>query len=83
VLTLGSKPDILRKPYGSEVKMTVTATFRYEAVRFSPIHAEQYPFQVVATSEAFPFFGVVELTLEEAQDLHKSLGMMIKGVVDG
>jgi len=67
--------------------MVVTANYRYDAVRFSPVHSENYPFQIISSAQPLrenPLFQVVtEMTVEEAVDLHHSLGVMILGVKNG
>lgn len=63
--------------------MEATANYRYEAVRFSPTHSENYPFQIVSSLvplvDQLLFQMVTDLTLEEAKDLHYSLGVMLRG----
>lgn len=64
--------------------MTVTAIFRYDAVRYSPIRSEEHPFQILSSNtEVWPFMVAVELTVTQAIDLYDSLGVMISGVEHG
>jgi hypothetical protein len=69
-------------PYGSEVKMDALAKYRYDALRYMPIRNELYPIQVLGSTlrTDVPQTAIVELSLEEAKDLHTSLGEMIKNV---
>jgi len=64
--------------------MDTTATYRYDAVRFAPLHDEFRPFQVLGSTfrSDVPQYAVVELTLDEAIDLHEALGRMIPGVAN-
>jgi len=55
--------------------MDATASFRYTAVRYAPWDSADQPFQVVGDSPKQ--VGVIQLTLEEAKDLHNALGLLI------
>jgi hypothetical protein len=58
--------------------MSVPPNYRYDAVRYSPILSERYPFQLVASSLSLSYpVVVVDFTIEEAKDLHNSLGVML------
>jgi hypothetical protein len=62
--------------------MDALAHYRYDAVRYAPYHSAAYPFQVVGGSKQRDISqtAIVQLTLEQAKDLHASLGAMIQGV---
>lgn len=59
--------------------MDATAYYRYDAIRYLPVHSELYPFQILSSNERtdVPQTAVVQLSLEEAVDLYNSLGVLI------
>jgi hypothetical protein len=62
--------------------MDATANYRYDALRYAPIRSELYPFEILGTTlrTDVPQLTIVQLSLEEAKDLHVSLGRLLANI---
>jgi hypothetical protein len=63
--------------------MSTTVEGHYEGVRFSPSLNRAQPFQILGFLEDWQgnvvSSIVTSMNIEQAKDLHRSLGMLIKG----
>jgi hypothetical protein len=62
--------------------LTVALELRYDAVRYNPVYNRFQPLQILASSLRNDQSAVVAMSVDEARDLHRSLGVLLDNLGD-